>query len=292
MVIVKLSGGLGNQMFQYAFARGLAHRRGAQLKLDLSFFTNQPTDKNGHVFRNYDLDILNVQQDFATAAEVFSLSKRFKNNILDRICNKIIGRKKTYLIEPHFHFSTAAFNYPDNIYLEGYWQTEKYFADCQSLIRSDFTFKNQIGDEAKALLEKIKNTNSVCVNVRRGDFVTNTFHGSYGVDYFEKADNIINNRCLNHTYFIFSDEIEWCEENLEFDAPMVFVSHKLAGEKFQDYLRLMVACKHFVIPNSSFAWWAVWLNQNPDKIVIAPRVWFNDPGIDTKDLVPSDWIRI
>lgn len=292
MIIVKLSGGLGNQMFQYAYGRSLAQRIGTELKLDLSHFRIQPVNNKNHVFRNYDLDILNVQETFATEAEVFALSRRFKNGFLEKAWNKIFGKKKTYLLEPHFHFSPVAYNAPDNIYVDGYWQTEKYFSEIEGIIRTEFSFKNEMGATAKELFEKIKQTNSVCINVRRGDFVTNSFHGSYGVDYFQKANEIIDNKLSNYTYFIFSDEIEWCEENLKFDAPTVFVSHKLAGNKFQDYLRLMAACKNFIIPNSSFAWWAVWLNQNNDKIVIAPKEWFSDSSINTNDLVPSDWIRI
>jgi Glycosyl transferase family 11 len=292
MIIVKLMGGLGNQMFQYAFGRYLAHIHQAELKLDLSFLSDRTPRKGHQVFRNYDLDIFNVKENFATPKEVFHLSKRFRIPFFDKVLNKILGVKKSYLREPHFHFSENMYNAPDNVYLEGYWQTEKYFAPVRSIIRSDFTYKNEWGAPVKELLAQINQANSVCVNVRRGDFVVNSFHGAYGIDYFQKAGEIIKNKIAHPTYFIFSDDMEWCEGNLKFAGPTVFVSHRFAGEKFRDYLRLMTACKHFIIPNSSFAWWAVWLNENPDKIVIAPEKWFNDSRVDTKDLAPPGWIRL
>jgi Glycosyl transferase family 11 len=292
MIIVKLMGGLGNQMFQYAFGRYLAEKHRAELKLDTRFLLDRTPRKGHRIFRNYDLDIFRVQENFATEQEVFHLSQRSKNPFLDKVLNKILGLKRSYLLEPHFHFSETAYNAPDNIYLAGYWQAEKYFAPVQTIIREDFTYKNEMSIPAKDLLAQIKSTNSVCVNVRRGDFVTNPFHGAFGVNYFQQADKIIRQKIADPAYFIFSDDIEWCKENLQFLAPSVFVTHRFAGEKFQDYLRLMSACNHFIIPNSSFAWWAVWLNEHRDKIVIAPEKWFNDPRYDTKDLAPSGWIRI
>jgi hypothetical protein len=292
MIIVKLAGGLGNQMFQYAFGRCLAHRQGFELKFDRSEFNIEQAGKKGHVFREYDLGILNIQENFATKEEVFKLGKRFENDLLDRACNRIFGRKKSYLLEPHFHFSPTAYNAPDNVYLVGYWQTEKYFKAIEPLIRTEFTFKEEMSEKAKEMLGRINNSNSICLNVRRGDFVTNNFHGSHGAAYFGEADAVIKQKIADYTYYVFSDEIEWCEENLKFDNPTVFVSHEFAGKKFQDYIRLMAACKHFVIPNSSFAWWAVWLNQDKDKIVIAPKIWFTDSSFNTNDLIPAGWIRI
>jgi len=292
MIIVKLWGGLGNQMFQYAFGRCLAFRHNTELKLDLNFFNNQIAGKKGQVLRNYDLDIYNINSISATTEEIFKLGRRFKIEFFDKGVNKIFGYKSSYIAEPHFHFSDAAYHSPDNVYLSGYWQTEKYFSEITSLIRADFTFKDKMSDTASELLNWITNTNSVCVNVRRGDFVTNNFHGSYGFDYFKKAESIMNEKTTNQTYFIFSDEIEWCQQNLKFEGETVFVSHEYAGRKFQDYLRLMSSCNHFIIPNSSFAWWAVWFNMNKDKIVVAPQLWFNDTSFNTSDLTPASWIRV
>lgn len=292
MIIVRLKGGMGNQMFQYALGRRLAHKHGSELKFDLGFFAEDDQGNPNHVVRNYDLDIFNVAGSPASAAEISKLAKRTNNTFLERVLNKIIGPKASHIREPHFHFSESAYNAPDNVYLDGYWQTEKYFADAEDLIRSDFTFKEDVGVEAREILREIEATESVCVNVRRGDFVTNPFHGALGTDYYRQGEEIINARTGAEKYFVFSDEVEWCEANLKFDRPAVFVSHKFAGRKFQDYIRLMAACKHFLIPNSSFAWWAVWFNVNSNRAVVAPKQWFSDSSWDPKDLIPEDWIRI
>jgi hypothetical protein len=116
------------------------------------------------------------------------------------------------------------------------------------------------------------------------------FHGVMGNDYIMRAVDIIESKIENPTYFIFSDDVEWCKENIHLKN-MKIVDHSYAGEKFNYYLQLMISCKHFIIPNSSFAWWSAWLNTNSDKIVIAPKNWFN-VDIDTSDLIPDNWIRI
>src|SRR5688572_6136944 len=123
MIIVRLMGGLGNQMFQYAFGRALAERRGSRLKLDTSHF------KNDLPKREYDLSIFNIRVDFASKEEIFKLKQRFSSQSIDKVVNKLLGYRSTFIIEPHFHFSERVFNAPDNVYLHGYWQTERYFAD-------------------------------------------------------------------------------------------------------------------------------------------------------------------
>lgn len=276
-------------MFQYATARSLAHKHDTQLKLDLSFFSSE---KENNLNRAYDLDIFSLTPEFATEPEVKQFTRRTNNEFFDRAFRKILGLKKAHVREPHFHFSESVFNAPNNVYLEGYWQSEKYFSDIDSLIRSDFSFREEMSDQAMEMLQTIENETSICVNVRRGDFVTNHRHGWHGVEYIKKAEDIIKQKVDDHRFFVFSDEIDWCKENLKFDAPAVFIGHNYAGRKFQDYLRLMAACKHFIIPNSSFAWWAVWFNQSVERIVIAPKVWFNVESLSTEDLIPTEWIRI
>ena len=293
MIIVRLMGGLGNQMFQYAFGRALAHRNSTELKLDKSSFPERTATDNGYVERNYDLDVFAFEPTFATESEVALLSKRSRVMIVDRVMNKALGFKSTVVLEPHFHFSKAvAHETNGDRYLIGYWQSRKYFQEIEPVIRDEFQFREPMSQESAELLGRIRSVDSVCLNVRRGDFVVNPFHGSFGVDYFHTADRMLKERLPAYEYFVFSDDIEWCRQHLSFDVPTTFVSHDYAGQKFQDYLRLMSGCKHFVIPNSSFAWWAVWFNDDAERVVIAPDRWFADPSYDTSDLIPEDWIRI
>lgn len=146
------------------------------------------------------------------------------------------------------------------------------------------------------LQNQIVSSESICLNVRRGDYVTNPVinksHGVCGNEYYYKAIEKMNNYTEKPIIFIFSDDIPWCKENLNFEDPSVFVTHDYAGKKFEKYLKLMSLCKYFVIPNSSFGWWAAWLSGYPQKKVIAPQKWFPNPEINTIDLIPATWERI
>jgi hypothetical protein len=285
-------GGLGNQMFQYAFGRHLQERNKTELKFDTSEF-ELTSGGPGFVPRKYDLDIFGIAVEIASKEEVSRLRDRVGVPLVDRTLDRVLGRKKSYVFElPIFNFVEERYNAPDNTYFEGYWQSEKYFADVEPIIRREFTIREPLQPNSSDLIGEIQSSNSVCVNVRRGDFVTNDRHGWYGIDFFAKGEAILNERMSDHCFYVFSDDIDWCIENLRFERPATFVSHEYAGRKFQDYLRLMAACKHFIIPNSSFAWWAVWLNQSSEKVVIAPEKWTNVPELDTKDLYQPGWILI
>ena len=292
MIIVKLMGGMGNQMFQYAFGKALATKYNTVLKLDTSFLLDRKP-RNNFTFRDYDLDLFNIEAEFATQEEIEIFTKRLKWIIPNKIINRVMGVKESYVIEPHFHFSERCFNAKDNSYLEGYWQTEKYFYPIKNEIKNKyFSLKESCSSQAQLLLAEIQSNNAIAVNVRRGDFVNNPFHGTCSPGYYKKGEEIILSKIDNPYFFVFSDEIEWAQENLHFSGPVKFVGEEYNGRKFQDKIRLMSACKHFIISNSSFAWWAAWLNTNPDKIVIAPKAWFHNSKWDTKDILPPNWIAI
>lgn len=299
MIIVRLMGGMGNQMFQYALGRALARRRGAELKLDLSFLLDR-TPRANFTFRDYDLDIFNLKPEFAKGTESYVDNQVSKRGRLAAFAHRLKARLWPYryrvVQEQYYHFDPAILDTPDQSYLIGFWQTPKYFEESEAEIRREFSFKRDLSGPAKEVSRKIRAVNSVCVNVRRADYVTNPeankFHGVCGVDYYHRAEQMMAVKTEEPHFFIFSDDIAWCEKNLAFDGPMTFVSHDCAGDKFGFYLQLMRQCRHFIIPNSSFAWWAAWMNNDTNKIVIAPRNWFVDRSINTSDLTPTNWIRI
>ena len=289
-----MQGGLGNQMFQYAFGKQLAAQSGTNLKLDLNPLLDRKPRAN-FVFRNYDLSIFNLEVDIASEEDVSNIigENAFYRQIL-RLSNKILPLKyQKYYSEPYFHYNQEVVKLSGNVYTEGYWQSYKYFQDVEADLRKDFTFKSGILKQSENLLARIVNAKSVCLNVRRTDFVSHSLHGTIGVSYYQNAISFLESK-IGHNFeiFIFSDDIEWCKSNLHFKQPVEFVSHEHKGEKFGNYLSLMIACSHFVIPNSSFAWWAAFLNNNDNKIVIAPKKWFNGVRKNTKDLLPKDWIQI
>ena len=276
MIIVRLMGGTGNQMFQYAAGRALAMRHGVGLRLDLAALEDR-TPREHHVFRHYTLGMFNIEGRVATGHDWESA--RF-----------------TTVNEPHFHYDPGFAQYSDNSFLIGYWQSARYFESVADRVRREFTFHRSM-EECSPLVEELTTCESVCLNIRRGDFVDNpksrSFHGFYGMDYVEQAMEIIYSKIAHPKVFVFSDDVEWCRQNIRLKCPTCFVGHEWAGVDFDQYLYLMSQCRHFVIPNSSFAWWAVWINNRPEgRTVVAPKRWFQDPVIRLDDLIPSDWIRL
>lgn len=268
MIITKLRGGLGNQMFQYAIGKKLASEAGVELRLDMSWFSS-PGAVNPK--REYDLSIFNIDVKPSTS--------------LDKYLVKIFGRS---IVEGSSDPSAGI----KNAYLDGFWQSERYFKEISGEIRKDFTFKSELSATAKTLAEDIRQSASVCLNVRRGDFISD---GKFvGVDYYKKAVAEISRSVPGERFFVFSDDIPWCKSNLGFIEHAVFVDHSYAGERFSDYLHLMSLCRHFIIPNSTFAWWAAWLGQAQDKKVIAPKIWYPDHETDagTLGIVAKDWLLI
>lgn len=291
-------GGMGNQMFQYALGRNLAIKHNTKLKIDLSFLLDR-TPRKDFVFRDYDLGIFNIQEDFADEKEII-LYNRFhptKTGKFLNIAKKYLMEFPYNLVEePHYHFAPKILDAPDNSYLIGYWQSEKYFKNIEDIIRREFTLRKDLTGPARDMAKKIASENSVCVNVRRGDFVSipknSKFHGFCGMEYFDEGMRIIKEKIKNPHFFIFSDDIDWCRENFKHDSNITFLGPEYAGEKFGFYLILMSLCKHFIIPNSTFGWWGAWLGEYKEKIIIAPKNWFSDISINTKDVMPDGWMRI
>jgi hypothetical protein len=293
MIIVRLMGGLGNQMFQYAAARRLAHSNSTHLKIDLSWFN---AIEEIETPRHYGLHALAAQEDIATPAEV----SRFRNedqNSFQGMVRKALAlfSRDRFIREKHYHFDPSLLTLSGDAYLEGYWQSEKYFKDIAITIRSEFAVRYMPDECNSRMAEYIGGEDSVSLHVRRGDYiaskVTNQFHGVCPLDYYHAAIAEIAGQIVSPHFFIFSDDHDWVKENLWLDFPATFVNHNDALHGYED-LRLMSMCKHHIIANSSFSWWGAWLGSNPHKIVIAPKRWFNDESIETTDLIPETWMRI
>jgi hypothetical protein len=285
MVITKLIGGLGNQMFQYAVGRRVSLLNNTELGLDISDFSNTQIATP----RKYSLDVFSISGRIATKEEVMII-KPVKNIWAERIKNILHLNKGD-----DFSFNPKILKTKDNSYLEGYWQSEKYFKDIEDIIRKDFTLKNPLGDAAQKIENEInKSQNPVSVHIRRGDYITdkttNLYHGTCSPEYYEKAIEIIKKGVDSASLFIFSDDIDWVKNNLSFNLPTIYVSQK--GIADYEEMILMSYCKHNVIANSSFSWWGAWLNNHKDKLVIAPRKWFNAGDANSADLIPDNWIKI
>jgi len=292
MVIVNLIGGLGNQMFQYAAGRALTLARGVPLHVDI-------TGLGGSAPRQFDLPrIFRCVADIASADEVRRILRWQAVPVVKRIMARpeiAAVRIRSFIVEPHFHYWPGIRNVPATAYLQGYWQSEKYFRDATAVIRADFGFRQPMSEANVALAEKIGGCVAVSLHVRRGDYVSNpkarAFHGFCSVDYYRAAIRLLAGRVAAPEFFVFSDNIAWVRENLEIGFPCQYVDHNRGAESYND-MRLMSLCHHHIIANSSFSWWSAWLAANPSKIVIAPKQWFQDASHDTSDLIPDGWIRI
>lgn len=270
MIFVKLIGGLGNQMFQYATARACALRSGADLKLDISGYRHQI----GITSRKYQLHVFNIRENFT---------------------GRFFIKPKIYREPPNLRFSPSVLFAQSNMYLDGYWQSERYFQDKGDQIRRDFLFKNPPDKLNKAYLSEITLKNSISVHIRRQDYVTDKvthdFHGICDIKYYQKALLMLSKKVPKLHVYVFSDDPVWVKKNLTIKYPVKYLNINNGDKDWED-LRLMSACKHNVIANSSFSWWGAWLNKNPKKIVITPKRWFNNPDVDTTDRIPDGWIKI
>jgi hypothetical protein len=177
-----------------------------------------------------------------------------------------------------------------NYYLDGYWQTEKYFLVNRQKLLNDFCLKQSLSAVANNLANHAKSVCSVSIHVRRGDYLnySNTFN-IQSVDYYQRAINVLKNKLVSPIFFVFSDDITWCKANLSFANDLIFIDESIAD---YEQLTLMSLCSHHIIANSSFSWWGAWLGLNQDKVVIAPQNWFADHALTVNDIVPNDWLKL
>ncbi len=292
MIVLNLVGGLGNQMFQYAFGRSLAERYGRELKLDLYDLENADVYSR----RRLGLQVFNTRLDVASKEDVRPFRRWMRTRFGRRLQSaawRFLGlRKRNVVMEGEFSEDVLASG--EGLYLVGYWQSEKYFRENEDVIRREFTLKEEHDVTDFDIARQIRDCISVAVHVRRGDYVTheaaNRLLGTCTPEYYAATVEYISGKVGNPHFFVFSDDIGWAKENIRLDHPVTWVS----DGRLKDYeeMVLMSLCKHAIVANSSFSWWGAWLNRNPEKIVIAPKRWFSDPDKNGEDLVPKTWVRI
>ncbi|MEM5564257.1 alpha-1,2-fucosyltransferase [Psychroserpens sp. AS72] len=292
MIIVKLRGGLGNQMFQYALGRRIAHQLDTTLKLDLTSLL-KTYDTAMVTNRDYQLDIFKLEPNFLVKPSLLIQFDKLGLNFISQFLKgiKLFGikryKEKTFTVE-----DWLINNPKDNTLYSGYWQSESYFEAAENELRKDFQFKDSLSTQAQELYNKITSVNAVCVHMRRGDYVNNHVFNSSSLDYFYNAAQHINQNTEKPHFFVFSDDPEWCLENVKFDQDFTVIDYQTNKIKFKEDLQLMASCQHFVMSASSFSWWAVWLSNKKGNIVVAPDPWFLNSDNDVRDLVSKDWIRL
>lgn len=289
MIIVQLKGGLGNQLFQYAAGLSLSRHHNVPVKVDTREL--KLPDKLVGTSRYYELQNLINPPLVATKEEVESV---IEANTFQNFFQKLLpSYKRSVYNEKKFGFDKNFFRAGVNIYVKGYRQSEKYFVSIKDEIAKSFQFKRPLISDVLKEADKISKVESVSIHIRRGDYhstAAKDYHGTLSRRFYRAAMNRISSSIANPTFYVFSDNIEWAQ-NLDFESPVHFVSHRISSNHYHDFY-LMQSCRHNIIANSSFSWWAAWLNPNPGKVVIAPDKWFNNAPLDTTDLIPEKWIKL
>lgn len=287
MIISKLIGGLGNQMFQYAAGKSLSVKHKVPLLLDCSGLEADP--KGAYTKRNFELEAFKINASKASEKELAEFIPS-GNRFITKLKQKFPVPFSRIIFNEHSHkFHNQFFSLPSDTYINGFWQNEKYFKDIRDILLSEFELKERLLAPHNTFITKITSSESIGVHVRRGDYVNsesaNSFHGLCDLNYYNNAFEILKSKNYALNFFVFSDDISWCKENFSGNN-FYFVetnSHPAVD------LILMSRCSHQVIANSSFSWWAAWLNKNKTKTVVAPEFWFRKTKSVELGILPSDW---
>lgn len=289
MIVIRLIGGLGNQLFQYALGRHLSHINNAELFFDLSYLQEPP---EGNTPREFELDKFNIPYKLADE----DLLDRFHGSEFDTtelLITRIIslGKFKKYKYND-YGFNEEVLSLKGNYYIRGFFQSEKYFLDVEDIIRKELVLLPEYHACDASLCEEIKNnTKSVSVHIRRGDYVKNLAsmeaHGICSKDYYAKSIQYIQEQIgADAHFYVFTDDSEWVKKEMNWKANITHVDDQKAIHDFH----LMSMCRHNIIANSTFSWWSAWLNPNPDKIVIIPKQWTPTAQTVKIDLAPKTWL--
>ena len=289
MIVVRLMGGLGNQLFQYALGRHLSLKAKTTLRLDCSLLpvADTPYRYELHAYR------LDAQQAIPRDVRRFNEAYRGVKGLVARAAHRWrFGTRRTHIVERTLDFDPEVLAAGDDVMLEGYWQSPRYFESIEQTLRNDLRLRSPLPEAAQAAAAALREEESVCVHVRRGDYVSDpraaAFHGSCGMDYYDEAIARVISRIPGARFHVFSNDPGWVRDH--FRLPVPFQCVEATPEQPHVDLAVMSSCRHFVIANSSYSWWAAWLSHSDRKVVVAPRKWFRAAEIDPASRFPPDWI--
>lgn len=291
MIIIKLQGGLGNQLFQYALGRTIEKKYKKEVAYDLSFFNNQQKLTP----RTYCLDKYNTKLRIASGGEISKTKYAFGifskiSYFIKKALNKFFFKKYHISYESDFLESLKDNN---SLYLEGYWQSFRYVEPCIEELGKEITLKDATSHLFEDIVEKILKSESVAIHIRRGDYLkTGGDLATLDISYYERANNFVSQKLKNIQYYIFTDDVIWAKENLQFlgKENIVFVSD--IGLNDYEELLLITKCKSVFIANSSYSWWGAVLNSNENAIIVCPKDWRNKLLKNDDNLCPKEWIRM
>lgn len=283
MIVARIFGGLGNQMFQYAAGRALAIRHGTELTLDLRMFRT-------YSLHQYSLSRFGIR---AAAADERSLRAHGRAK-LALVARLPVGTLRSCYLEHPFGTHAAWDRVAANAYISGYFQGEFFFQEAASSIRDEFLPVAAPGPQNDAVTDLMADCESVALHVRRGDYVSDraTFdiHGACSIDYYRAAVDALRRRLDRPRFFVFSNDFPWAREHLSLGDDAVFVDWNAGAPELD--LHVMSRCRHHVIANSTFSWWGAWLGSHPGQVVVAPDPWFDSVALDASELLPERWVRV
>jgi hypothetical protein len=290
MPTIKIQWWLGNQMFQYALAYALSKKNNENIVFDPSYLENRFIFANW-TFRSFELDVFGIEKNY-DSPNAF-MRKYIHPRGIETLRSFQFGNR--YIREVWGKFIE---DFPKDAYLDGWFQSFRYFENYRDAIQEIFTVKTPISEENARILSMIESSNNTAISlhVRRGDYVTldsaNKWHGVCSLWYYESAINLMREKIENPVFFVFSDDIMWCKENILLPewVEVIYVDHN--GSAWHEDLRLMYSCSHHILANSSFSWWWAYLGRNPEKIIIAPKKWLQTDAFSTQNLLPPSWILL
>lgn len=291
MIIVEIGRGLGNTMYEYAAALALAKRKNTELKVDTSYLKSWPRwEKYGGLWE-FELGKFKISASEASKKEIRKFVIKTGFRPLDRIIRKYRLFDRNVVYFPSNGSLEDFFNIPENTYLRGYLGREKFFRDIREQIKKEFTLKEEYKKNIQWFIDQVTKENSVSLHVRRGDLLTLKNGKVLDLDYYKKAIELINKRVKNAKFYVFSDDIQWCRDNLkEIGTELNFIDTIDSGYYVLESMR---NCKHNILANSALSWWTGYLNQNPKKIVIAPKEFTQFMNTEVENnIIPADWIKL
>jgi hypothetical protein len=285
MKIVKFIGGLGNQMFQYAFYLALKQYY-RNVKIDISAFSRYKLHNGFELAK-----IFNVEFDVASKKDRLKTSYQ-GDELVIKLLRKLLRHKKTEFIEPYLGFFEKVFSLDGDTYYNGYWQSYKYFAGMEEEMRKSFVFPDNKSEKNSTCSECMLSSDSVSIHVRLGDYSNNpVYENICNSEYYRKAIDYVRKNICNPVFYVFSDDFKNCFLYFEHSDNVHFVDWNTGCDSFWD-MYLMSCCKHNIIANSSFSWWGAWLNSHQDKMIVAPKKWINNENVNIDDVLLPAWIKL
>lgn len=288
MIITRLNGGLGNQLFQYAFGRSLAARHGVPLRLDIRDYRNSP--KHGLLITNFA-----ITSPFLSSEELAQVPDITRRSRWQRLIWNLNPTRLRWIRERPYGYQPHWLTLGKALYLDGYWQSEMFFSDFVRIIRKELTLTAPLSSATQEVAARMQRTRSVALHVRRGDYITDPrvarLYLPLPLSYYERCLGLWNAHSEETAVFIFSNDIDWCKNNIRWPYPTFFVDHTDASTAHED-LYLMQQAKCCITANSTLSWWGAWLGSRPNQIVYTPDNWFYPNTLADQYIPCQHWIRV